>query len=310
MSDIHTPLAIDAAELVDLRALALASSKSLWEVIETQTSATPVQCLERLSATLRMDALGMDALHQLTPDFSILPFAEAARQGALLVQENGTTFGVLSDPFDLTWQTRLEARLGAPLTWKLAHPADLVAYFAVHEQKLRTMDGVFASIAENEAADAMPDDLSFASIAEDISPVIRLVNSTIFDAMKLAASDIHLETSNSGLSVKYRIDGVLNAVAQFPGLETAEQVVSRVKVMAELDIAERRIPQDGRFKISVNGKPVDFRVSVMPSLFGEDVVIRILDKRSLTDQVQGLSLDLLGFDDDILIRIRRLAKEP
>ncbi len=103
---------------------------------------------------------------------------------------------------------------------------------------------------------------------------------------------------------------MLSQVAQVPGVEQSEQIVSRVKVMAELDIAERRIPQDGRFKLSINGRSIDFRTSIMPSLFGEDVVIRILDRRSLSDQVLGLRLDHLGFNDAILARVRHLAAQP
>ena len=132
----------------------------------------------------------------------------------------------------------------------------------------------------------------------------------IRDRLKIGASDIHLETTASGLQVKYRIDGVLAHIASVPGLENAEQVVSRIKVMAELDIAERRVPQDGRFKLSVKGHEIDYRVSIMPSLISEDVVIRILDKRTLTDQVQGLRLDLLGFDETSLAEIRLLASKP
>jgi general secretion pathway protein E len=153
-------------------------------------------------------------------------------------------------------------------------------------------------------------DLSLSSIAEDTSPVIKLVNSTIYDALKSGASDIHLEINSNGLHVKYRIDGVLASIASVPGLEMAEQVVSRIKVMADLDIAERRVPQDGRFKLSSKGHEIDYRVSIMPSLISEDVVIRILDKRSLTDQISGLRLDLLGFDRITLAQIRHLAREP
>ena len=124
------------------------------------------------------------------------------------------------------------------------------------------------------------------------------------------ASDIHIETMQAGLQVKYRIDGVLASIITVSGVAIAEQVVSRIKVMAELDIAERRIPQDGRFKLSVKGQEIDCRVSIMPSLVSEDVVIRVLDKRTLTNQVQGLRLDLLGFDPLSLEEIRLLATKP
>ncbi|MDD5330549.1 MAG: GspE/PulE family protein [Sulfuricella sp.] len=304
--------AIPAALLAELHAAARVENRSLWDLLEERLPASPAICLARLGATLRMDVLGMEALNRLEPDFAALPYAEAVRRKCLIARDSGIgTVCVLSDPFDLTLQTWLETRLNDVPAWCLAHPADLGAYFTVFEEKLRAMDGLLPSIDDAAGTvEAAADDLSLASIARDASPVVRLINSTIFDAMKALASDIHLEATGQGLAVKYRIDGVLTHIAQVAGRETAEQAVSRIKVMAELDIAERRIPQDGRFMLSIKGREIDFRVSVMPSLVGEDVVIRILDKRSLADQALGLRLDRLGFDDDTLVRVRRLAREP
>jgi len=110
--------------------------------------------------------------------------------------------------------------------------------------------------------------------------------------------------------VRYRVDGVLVHVATLGGLDLCEQVISRIKVMSELDIAERRVPQDGRFKLALKGRPIDFRVSVMPSVHGEDAVLRILDKQTLTDELNGLRLDALGFESDLVRRLRRLAQLP
>jgi len=139
---------------------------------------------------------------------------------------------------------------------------------------------------------------------------VKLVNSTLYDALKTGASDIHLESAGNRLAIKYRIDGVLSQVGVAQGADMAEQIVSRVKVMAELDIAERRIPQDGRFKVRVKGREVDFRVSIMPSIFGEDAVLRILDKQTLADEFHGLRLDVLGFDEPTVAWLRKLAAEP
>lgn len=290
----------------------------LWTALEEQLPASPALALARLAETLRMPALSMDALHTCEPNFNALDYAESVRRCCLVLQADGELpmwQVVLTEPFNLVQQSWLETRLMAlkpqAIVFHLAHAADLKAYFAVHEDKLRAMEGALAHMGQGPAAAVVvDDDFSLALIAQDSSPVVRLVNSTLFDAMKSSASDIHMETAANGLHVKYRIDGVLTQVAQIPGLEMAEQVVSRVKVMAELDIAERRVPQDGRFKLGVKSREIDFRVSIMPSLFGEDVVIRILDKRSLADQVLGLRLNLLGFDDDMLVGIRRLAREP
>jgi general secretion pathway protein E len=139
---------------------------------------------------------------------------------------------------------------------------------------------------------------------------VKLVHSTVYDALKAGASDIHLETRPGGLAIRYRVDGVLVNVANLGGTELSEQVISRVKVMSELDIAERRVPQDGRFKLALKGRPIDFRVSVMPSVHGEDAVLRILDKQALTSELQGLRLEGLGFDEPVVRRLQRLAQLP
>ena len=159
------------------------------------------------------------------------------------------------------------------------------------------------------ARGSLAENLSFKTINEDTSPVVKLVHSTVYDALKTSVSDIHLECTPGGLSIRYRIDGVLTTVGSLSGQELAEQVISRIKIMSELDIAERRIPQDGRFKVAMNGREVDFRVSIMPSIFGEDAVLRILDKQTLSDQIKGLRLDYLGFDEITLTQLRRLASE-
>jgi general secretion pathway protein E len=175
---------------------------------------------------------------------------------------------------------------------------------------MRAMDSAINVAQPDADADGGFENLSLSSISQDSSPIVKLVHSTIFDAMRAGASDIHLETRAGGLVIRYRIDGVLLQIATVGGVETSEQVISRIKVMSELDIAERRVPQDGRFKVAIDGRPVDFRVSIMPSVFGEDGVLRILDKQSITDQMNGLRLDGLGFDASIVTAVRRLSSQP
>jgi general secretion pathway protein E len=192
----------------------------------------------------------------------------------------------------------------------LAHPSDFAAYLARYEVNMRAMDSIVSSVVNLADETGRGEDLSLKGISEDTSPVVKLVHSTLYDALKVGASDIHIESHSSGLKIKYRIDGVLNAVSEVPGVEMAEQVISRIKVMSELDIAERRVPQDGRFKVTTQGHEVDFRVSIMPSSFGEDAVLRILDRRNLSDEMNGLRLEILGFDDESLARFRRLSNEP
>jgi general secretion pathway protein E len=172
------------------------------------------------------------------------------------------------------------------------------------------MDGMLPAVVQGAGGDLAGDDLSLQSISEDTSAVVKLVHSTIYDALRTGASDIHLETGGETLGIKYRVDGVLLQIGSAPGRATAEQVISRIKVMAELDISERRIPQDGRFRIWSRGRAIDFRVSIMPSIHGEDAVLRILDKQAVTDQVRGLRLDFLGFDEAAMRKVRRLTAEP
>jgi general secretion pathway protein E len=172
------------------------------------------------------------------------------------------------------------------------------------------MDSVFESEQSSQFLDDGIHELSIKSISEDTSPVVKLVHSTLYDALKMEASDIHLETTPSGLSIKYRVDGVLTSIGSTEGVQLAEQAISRIKVISELDIAETRVPQDGRFKVSLRGREIDIRVSIMPSILGEDAVLRILDRQSLSDQIKGLRLDYLGFDEKSIGNLRKMASEP
>ncbi|WP_418119356.1 GspE/PulE family protein [Variovorax sp. 350MFTsu5.1] len=191
----------------------------------------------------------------------------------------------------------------------LVDAADFEGLLAQQERQMRAMDGF--QPMETEASDGeLAALISMVSIQQETSPVIKLVNSTLYDALKLNASDIHLECDAKGLRVQYRLDGVLVSITEVPGADMAEQVIQRVKVMAELDIAERRVPQDGRFKVRVRDRDIDFRVSVMPSIFGEDAVLRLLDRKALTEQAQNLTLESLGLREQTKASIRRLAGKP
>ena len=152
--------------------------------------------------------------------------------------------------------------------------------------------------------------LSFASVSEAASPAVKLVNSTLYDALKAGASDIHFESTAVGMTIKYRVDGVLDHATSTTGVEAAEQSISRLKVLAELDIAERRVPQDGSFRVEAGGREIDLRVSIMPSIHGEDAVIRILDKRAMIEAYGALTMEALGFDAPSLVALRLLVEEP
>ena len=269
------------------------------------------QEISDLSAKLHMPALSLEEMCAEQPAFDLLPYAEAARRGCVALRNShGVVSVVLGDPFDLDTQDWLEERMQSAFRYRVAHPSHVADYLAREEAKMRAMDGVAASLAAASASPDAGEDLSFEAISETDSTVVRLVASTLYDAIKAGASDVHLESTANGLTIKYRIDGVLTAAETVPGTEIAEQVISRIKVMSELDIAERRVPQDGRFKARRDGRDIDFRVSVMPSVFGEDAVLRILDRRALSDQLRGLTLDSLGFDEETIERMRRLSVEP
>jgi len=297
-------------QLKAARERAAASGRRIIAELEDMLGLPPADFIRTLAATLHYPFLDGVALFAATPDFSAISLAEALhRECAVVLLPNGERAGVFADPFEPTLQAWLDARLaGTPL--HLAHPADLASYLARQEEEFRAVDSLAAGAGQEAQAAETVETLSLVRISEDSSVVVKLVNSTLYDALKAHASDIHLETSDSGLAIKYRLDGVLNPVSRVQGQEMAEQVISRIKVMAELDIAERRVPQDGRFKVAIKGRQIDFRVSIMPSIFGEDAVLRILDKQDLADSLHGIHLAALGFDEDTMRTLRRLAREP
>ena len=301
--------ALSADTLASLRQQARATNQTVMQRMQEQFGLDADATLHLLAAHSHQPAFDMATLNTLTVDFSKLNFNEAARRHCLIARDaDDQLWLLLTDPWDNASRAYAAHVLGVPFKTGLAHPADLAALLARHEEGLHAMEGVGGGMQAMQ--DSGAEALSFASIAEDTSPVVRLVRSTLYDALKAGASDIHLETDPRGLTVKYRIDGVLSHVAQVPGTETAEQAVSRIKVMAELDIAERRVPQDGRFKVSMQGREVDVRVSIMPSVFGEDAVLRILDRQALSEELRGLTLEGLGYAGVPLARIRKLAAEP
>jgi len=267
--------------------------------------------ITQLSEKLFMPAVSLDDMRALAPAFDLVPYGEASRRTCLALRDaEGGVSIVLGDPFDLDTQDWLEERLAVPFRYRLAHKVDVASYLGEQEEQMRAMDGMKDQIGAAAETHEGVEDLSFETISETDSTVVRLVASTLYDAIKAGASDVHLESTASGLTIKYRVDGVLTPAESVPGIEVAEQVISRIKVMSELDIAERRVPQDGRFKARREGRDIDFRVSVMPSVYGEDAVLRILDRRALSDQLKGLTLDVLGFDEELMEGIRKLSFEP
>ncbi|MFV3327889.1 GspE/PulE family protein [Pseudomonas sp. NY15372] len=268
----------------------------------------PATFVRRLGATLHYPVLDSQALLTSTPLFERASLALCLKREFVLVQHQGQIIGVFADPFDharLAWID--ECLQGAPLY--LAQAADIATFLARQEESFHAVDALEHDAEPGSEADPLQR-LSLASISEDQSKVVKLVNATLYDALKQHASDIHLGMTGQGLTIKYRIDGVLTGAGKASGSAFAEQVISRIKVMAELDIGEKRVPQDGRFKVAVGERQIDFRVSIMPSIFGEDAVLRVLDKQDLSDRVSGVQLQALGFAEHTLLALRRLAAEP
>jgi len=287
------------------------SKRRVIELLNERLGCGHEEFLRRLEATLHMPALFFDEMQSLAPAFDLVPYAEAARRSCLALRDpDGALLVALGDPFDAATQDWVGERIREPFAYRLSHRPDIVALLSREETRLRAMDGVVGDVGNTDTEGDRTEELSIETISATESTVVKLVNSTLFDALRSGASDVHLEATATGLTIRYRIDGVLTGVESLSGVELAEQALSRIKVMSELDIAEHRVPQDGRFKARHKGREIDFRVSVMPSVHGEDAVLRILDKRSLTDQLKGLTLDQLGFAPRLIASVRRLSAEP
>jgi type IV pilus assembly protein PilB len=227
-------------------------------------------------------------------------------------RENGKLVLVMADPTDIPVVDELALILQTPIQPAVGTPAAIQEALKRGQGTQRVLEQASESfkiqfLHDEENGDEV---LSMDKIQADSSPIIKLVDSTVFDALNRRASDIHIETRDSEVVIKYRIDGVLQPAMKPIAREHHTTIISRVKVMAELDIAEKRVPQDGRFRVKLRGRSIDFRVSIMPSVHGEDAVIRILDKESLSEQFTSLRLDVLGFDEKELARFRRFIREP
>ncbi len=219
---------------------------------------------------------------------------------------------VVSDPTDLPMIDELGVILRTPIKVTVGAPSAIQSILKKSESSQRVLEEATEGfelqvLKEDETGD---ENLTVERLTSDISPIIKLVDSTIYTAIQRRASDIHIETGDDAVYVKYRIDGVLQPAMRPIGKQFHSSIISRVKVMAELDIAEKRVPQDGRFKVRMPGKTIDFRVSIMPSVHGEDAVIRILDKESISEQFTELKLDILGFPAQELGRFRKYIREP
>jgi type IV pilus assembly protein PilB len=220
----------------------------------------------------------------------------------------------VSDPSRLMILDEISGLLGQRITTRVATLSQITDLLKKTEQSQRVLDEASEGLTFDviSAEDNPDENISIEKLTseEDISPIIRLVDTTIFTALERRASDIHLETYDDSLVVKYRIDGVLQAAMAPIAREHHSTILSRIKVMSELDIAERRVPQDGRFRVRYKGRLIDFRVSIMPTVHGENAVLRVLDKESMSEKFRKLTLDVVGFGEEDLRRFRRYIREP
>jgi general secretion pathway protein E len=304
---------INTDTLAEARAAAAVARRRLVDVLEERLALDPDAFADRLGATLRVPVIRMDELRRSAPAFEALPFNECSDRSCALVRaEGGAMLLVTDDPFSAELASWADERLAqVPFAWRLAHRGDLVAFLASHEETLKALDEVKAVTGASVEEHGRIEDLSLKAISDEKSEIVRLIRSTLRDALMIGASDIHLESVAAGLVIKFRIDGILSQVKFIQDTAQAEQAIARIKVLAELDITERRVPQDGRFKALERGRAVDFRVSIMPSIHGEDAVLRVLDKQTLYESTQTkLSLASLGFDPQDVATLRRLSREP
>jgi len=226
--------------------------------------------------------------------------------------EDGRLLVVIADPSNVLMMDDLELLLGRPLIPAVGSPSAIQEILKKSESSQRVLEEATEEfklqlIQDDESGE---DQLTIDKLTSDQSPIVKLVDTTIFNALQRRASDIHIETRDREVMIKYRIDGVLMNAMEPIDKKFHSTIISRIKVMSELDIAEKRIPQDGRFKLKIRGRAIDFRVSIMPSVHGEDAVIRILDKESVNEEFSELRLDVLGFSADDLKKLRKFIREP
>src|ERR1700727_332199 len=279
----------------------------------------PVTDLERAQDVARryrcefVDLTDFQLHHDL---FKKIPVELMFRYNFVPLEEttDGRLAIAIADPSQLMMIDEISLLLKQRIVTKVSTLKQISDILKKTEQSQRVLEEAsegFQIIREDENTGA-EETLSIDKLTAtgDTSPIIRLVDTTIFTALQRRASDIHIETRDDSVVIKFRIDGVLTQAMPPIGKEHHSTVISRIKVMSELDISERRVPQDGRFRVKYNGRAIDFRVSIMPSIHGEDAVLRVLDKESMSEKFRTLTLDVVGFDEDDLRKFRRYIKEP
>src|ERR1700720_32554 len=308
--------------------MAMAEKKSLFvnggNGGQIVTTGNPITDLERAQDVARryrcefVDLTDFQLHHEL---FKKIPVELMFRYNFVPLEEtsDGRLAIAIADPSQLMMIDEISLLLQKRIVTKVSTLKQISDILKKTEQSQRVLEEASEGftldvIREDEAGndETISIDKLTATSGSDMSPIIRLVDTTIFTALQRRASDIHIETRDDSVYIKFRIDGVLTQAMPPIGKEHHSTIISRIKVMSELDISERRVPQDGRFRVKYGSpeRPIDFRVSIMPSIHGEDAVLRVLDKESMSEKFHKLVLDVVGFDPDDLKKFRRYIAEP
>ncbi len=275
-----------------------------------------MQAAKDLARRYRYEFVDLDQEHIEHDLFRSIPVELMFRYNFVpLRQRNGALEIAIADPKQLMLVDEISLLLNKKIKVKVATLTQISDLLKKTEQSQRVLEEVTEGfvldvVREEDNADETISIERLTAADTDISPVIRLVDTTIFNALERRASDIHIETRDQEVAIKYRIDGVLHYAMPPISKDWHQTIISRIKVMSELDIAERRIPQDGRFRVRYKGRYIDFRVSIMPTIHGEDAVLRVLDKESMSEKFHQLSLDVVGFSETDLKKFRRYINEP
>lgn len=311
MDTLEQTLELTAQQVREARLRSVAGDTSWMELVQQDQALAAKDFVAALSRLSGIPAIGSEALFAATPDFDLLSYVECARRGCIALRESDDRLLlVLADPYSRDTVDWARSAIRQPYQAKLAHLDDIQLLLASAEQAVRATEQQLGDSATDiDGADG--EVISLETIESDSNPVIRAVSAILYDALKQRASDIHLKSTPSGMSVKFRLDGVLVAISEISGVDMAQRLISRIKVISMLDIAERRVPQDGRFRVRTAKGQVDFRVSIMPSIHGEDAVLRLLDRSSLTGSRENLlQLADLSLDDGAVTTLRRLVAQP
>src|SRR3981081_4015564 len=305
--------------------MAMAEKKSLFvnggnggQVVTTGNPITDLEGAQDVARRYRcefVDLTDFQLHHEL---FKKIPVELMFRYNFVPLEEttDGRLAIAIADPSQLMMIDEIGLLLQKRIVTKVSTLKQISDILKKTEQSQRVLEeaseGFTLDVIREDEATGVEETLSIDKLTAtgDTSPIIRLVDTTIFTALQRRASDIHIETRDDSVVIKFRIDGVLTQAMPPIGKEHHSTVISRIKVMSELDISERRVPQDGRFRVKYNARAIDFRVSIMPSIHGEDAVLRVLDKESMSEKFKKLTLEVVGFDEDDLRRFRRYIKEP